>query len=216
LETAFYYGHVEIVRMLLAANADLEYVNSLLWACPRYMYDPERSSPDTIELLEICAAEGFDLWDAQDAVGWTIAHRAAAFGRGRDVKKLWHLGTSFHTLVHNLNWLPIHCALRYRNESTFDFLASLIHPSSFATLTDSRGWTLLHVAAEGGSEVLMAELLRRGLSPLEKSDATTRWVPEDLKLRELLPMDIATKYGNRPQYERALKATGYSDSVRDA
>jgi ankyrin repeat protein len=179
------------------------------------MYDPELSNLHTLELLEICASLGFSHWDSQDAVGWTILHRAAAFGQGRDIKKLLHLGASFNVSVHHLNWLPIHCAVKYGNESTFDLLANLIEPPYLITLTDSRGWTLLHLAAESGSEALMLKLLRRGLNPREKSDASTRSVPQGLELLELLPVDIAKSCGNGQIYERALKAAGYSSPVQE-
>jgi ankyrin repeat protein len=181
------------------------------------MYDPEQSNPHTIELLEICASNNFSLWDSQDAVGWTIMHRAAAFGQRRDIQKLVNLGASLNIFVHNLRWQPIHCSVRYGNESTFDYLASLMGASVLVALKDSRGWSLLHLAAEGGSEALIVKLLQFGLDPRERSDASTRSVPADLEMQELLPADIAKSCGNEQAFERAIAfwAAGYPTQLQE-
>jgi len=179
------------------------------------MYDPEQSNQRTIELLEICASLDFSLWDSQDAVGWTIVHRAAAFGNGRDVQKLLNLGASSDIFDHNLRWLPIHCSARYGNKSTFDYLASLMEASTLTALRDSRGWTLLHLATESGSEPLICKLLQLGLDPQEKSDASCRLIPEGLEMLELLPIDIAKSCGNEQAYERALKTAGYLTQLQE-
>jgi ankyrin repeat protein len=174
------------------------------------MFDPKESHPHALDLLEICASEEFSLWDIADNVGWTIVHRAAAFGQGRDVQKLVRLGASTNIEAHNLRWLPLHCAVKFGNLSTFEALASSIDPSTLASLRDSRGWTLLHLAAESGCEALILKLLRLGLDPREKSDASTRDVPEGLKALELLPMDIARSYGKGQAFESALNSAAAS------
>ena len=48
----------------------------------------------TAQLLNICAEQGLDEgdWNSQDGLGWTILHRAAAFGRSKDLTKLVNLG----------------------------------------------------------------------------------------------------------------------------
>ena len=62
LDTAFYYGRVEIVRMVLAAGAELDYINCRGWTCARYIYVPQLSNLRTMELLEICASQHFNKW----------------------------------------------------------------------------------------------------------------------------------------------------------
>jgi ankyrin repeat protein len=213
LNTAFYSGRVDIVRLLLDANAELEYVNRRRWTPAQYIYDPQLCNLHTIELLDIYACRDFDQWDSQDAAGWTILHRASAFGRGKDIRKLLHLRASSIIYTFTLNWLPLFCSVKFGNESTFDVLADLIPRRDFPILMDVRGWTLLHLAAENGSEVLMTKLLRRGLDPYMKSDASSLAVPEGLELLELIPGDIAKRCNNQEAYERALKGAGRPTSV---
>lgn len=208
LNTAFYSGHVEAVRLLLSANAELEYVNRRMWTSIRYIYDPQLSNLYSLELLDICAAQNFTQWDMQDAKGWTLFHRAAAFGRGGDIKKLLHLRASSTLCTFILNWLPIFCAINFGNESTFDVLVKLIPRRSLPTLTDSRGWTLLHLAAENGSETLITRLLRLGVDPSARSDKSSVAVPKGLPFKELTPGDIAKFCGNQDVYEQALRKPG--------
>lgn len=165
----------------------------------------------TTELLDICAARGLDErdWDGQDGLGWTIFHRAAAFGRAKDLKKLLSLGASSEIRTFKLKWLPIFCAVEFGNESTFDLLADLIYSRTLPKLVDSRGWNLLHFAAENGSDSLITKLLTRGLDPNAKTDKSTIAVPERLSLKALAANDIAKFYNNEAVYERALKAAGY-------
>lgn len=205
LNSAFYYGNVEVARMLLAANSELDFVNRRLWTSPRYLFDPELSNLHTSEFLDICLCENFDQWDCQDAAGWTIFHRAAAFGRGQDIRKLLHLSACSTIRTATTNWLPIHCAIKYGNELTFDVLAELIPPHELVSLADSRGWTLLHLAAEYGSYSLIVKLLKFGLCSTLLSSASSLLVPNGLELKEVTPMDVAKACGNQESYDRALK-----------
>ena len=183
-------------------------MNRRTWTSDQYLYDSQFTNLHTIELLDICAAQGFDEWDAQEASGWTILHRASAFGRSSDIKKLLNLGASSNICTFTLNWLPIFCAVNSGNESTFDILADLILPWTLPKLRDSRGWTLLHLAAENGSETLMTLLLQRQLDPYAMSDASTIAVPDGLPFEEHTPGDIAKFCNNGDAYDRALKNAG--------
>ena len=210
LNTAFYAGQVKTVRLLLDSKAELDYTNRRMWTSPRYIFDPQLTKMDTIQLLDICAAQGFDQWDTQDVVGWTIFHRASAFGGGSDIEKLLNLRASSNIYTFKLNWLPIFCAVKFGNESTFEVLVDLIHPLALPNFKDSRGWTLLHLAAENGSEAIMTQLLQRGLDPLAKTDQSAISLPEELSLKELTVGDIASFCNNQDAYERALKTTDRS------
>ena len=61
---------MEAVRLLLDKKAELEHVNCRTWTAPRYIYDPGLTNLCTIELLDICAARGFDErdWDSQEGL----------------------------------------------------------------------------------------------------------------------------------------------------
>lgn len=209
LNTAFYTGNVEGVRLLLDVNAEIEYTNRRKWTSARYLYDPQGTSSCSLELLDVCAGLGFDRWNSQDQVGWTLFHRASAFGQGSDIKKLLSLGADSTIPTYTLNWLPIFCAVNFGNASTFDILVDLIPQRSLPNLKDSRGWTVLHIAAENGSEAMMTRLLQRGLDLFAKSDRSTVGVPEGLPFEELTAGEIARLCSNQESYEEALKNAGY-------
>ncbi|KAF4624313.1 hypothetical protein G7Y89_g13859 [Cudoniella acicularis] len=218
LNMAFFAGDVGIVEMLLKAGADLEYTNCRMWTSARYIFDPElstRNSLVSIKLLDIFSCKtrlncGQWEWDDQDRVGWTILHRAAAYGRGRDIKKLLSLQASPHIRTFQLNWLPISCAVNQGNESTFDALSrpDVISLGEIKA-PDTRGWTLLHLAAQVGSVAIITKLLKLGFNPHEKTDGSTAMsIPEELKMKELTPEEIAQWYGKDGAYKQALKNAG--------
>lgn len=196
--------------MLLKAGAELEYTNCRMWTSARYIFDPEPANRDSIELLDIFATLDPGQWNTQDRVGWTILHRASAYGQGRDVRKILNLQASPSIRTFQLNWLPIFCAVNEGNESTFDVLASpyVMSRQELIKLKDTRGWTLLHLAARSGSVAILTNLLNLGLRPDEKTDGSTMMVPEELKMKELTPEDIAHWYHKQDAYEQALKAAG--------
>jgi len=181
-----------------------------MWTSVRYIFDPERSNRNSIELLDIFALRDLCQWDAQDRVGWTILHRASAYGQGKDVRKILNLQASPSLRTFQLSWLPIFCAVNEKNESTFDVLASpdVMPLREMIKLKDTRGWTLLHFAARSGSVAIITKLLKLGLHPKEKTDGSTIKVPEELKMKELAPGDIAHWYQKQDAYEQALKNVG--------
>ncbi|PVH84399.1 ankyrin [Cadophora sp. DSE1049] len=207
--TAFFCGNIEIVRLLLSAGAELDYVNRRRWTCLRYLYDPTLYNLYTVELLELCHQEEFDGWDCPDTSGWTMAHRAAAFGHECDIRKLQNLKVCFTTSTLELHWLPIFCAVRYANESTFNILVDMISPSDLPKLRDVRGWTLLHLAAMTGSESILTRLFRCQCDPYIVSDKSEMSVPGGLEFRELTPDDIAKVCGHEELYNRVLAQGGW-------
>ena len=211
LNNAFYCGRPDIVRQLLTAKADLEYVNRRGWSPIPYLWDPMGSNPRTIELLDICAEKSFDLWESQDLLGWTPLHRAAAFGHDKDIKKLTSVmngRASWDMVTLDLKWRPLHCAVRYGNVSTFNVLVKDITACDWLGLVDLRGWTLLHLAAQSGSEEMMFKLFEAGAVPSILSNASGISVPEGLDNRELTPQMIAQQCGYQDIYEKAREAAG--------
>ena len=205
MQSDYSYPKAQTLAMLTAARGPRPVTYSI--RSSRFLH--------TAQLLNIYAEQGLDEWDwnSQDGLGWTILHRAAAFGRSKDLKKLVNLGAEPTICTFMLKWLPISCAVKFGNEDTFDFLVDLFSFPQLAlsTLVDSRGWNLLHLAAENGSEDIMTKLLRLDLDPLAKTDGSSIAVPERLALREVTAGDIAEFFGNEEAYVRVLKATGYAD-----
>lgn len=214
MNNAFLLGHSAIIRLLLAARADLEYVNSRAWTSLSYLWDPDLPNhTSTLEILDICSANRFSSWDYSDTVGWGPIHRAAAFGLGFHVKKLIDLGASADRETVFGNWISLQCAARYGNMSTFTFLAEHIPVPILLTLKDSRGWTLLHLAAASGSAKMMAFLVEIGLDPMALSDPASVLVPEELEYKELTPRNIAEYYGYGMIYDDAVRAASRKGSM---
>ncbi|KAH7317244.1 ankyrin repeat-containing domain protein [Rhexocercosporidium sp. MPI-PUGE-AT-0058] len=212
LNNAFLLGHSTILRLLLAAGADLEYVNARAWTSLFYLWDPDLPNHScTLEILDICCANRFNGWDYSDTVGWAPIHRAAAFGFGFHVSKLINLGASVNRETVFGNWTPLQCAARYGNMSTFSFLAEHIPVPILLTLKDSRGWTLLHLAAASGSAKMITFLVEVGVDPRALSDPASVLVPEELEYKELTPQKIAEYYGHGRLFDDALLAAGLSD-----
>ncbi|KAG4429660.1 hypothetical protein IFR05_014864 [Cadophora sp. M221] len=210
--TAFYMGNLEIAHLLIQAGASLEHVTHCTWMCPRYLFDPHAPSKHTVELLDLCHTSGFEEWDMPDVLGWTIMHRAAAYGQARDIRKLLNLKTQWNLLTFKLHWLPIFCAVKYGNVATFEVFASLIMPMELRGLRDVRGWSLLHVAAESGEEGLIARLLNLGCDPSQISDKSKLGVPIGLEFLEVTPADIANACGHHDVYQGVL-AESIGESV---
>jgi ankyrin repeat protein len=72
-------------------------------------------------------------------------------------------------------------------------------------LRDTRGWTLLHLAAQSGSVAIITKLLKLGHHPYDTTDGCTMKVPDGLKMKELTPGDIAYWHQTQDAYEQALK-----------
>ncbi|KAH7330013.1 ankyrin repeat-containing domain protein [Rhexocercosporidium sp. MPI-PUGE-AT-0058] len=214
LNNAFLCGYAEIIRILLNAGADLEYVNSRTWTSLSYLWDPELPNHTcTPEILDICLEKQFYSWDHADTMGWTPIHRAAAFGEGHHIRKLRSLGmVNFDRHTIYTHWLPIQCAARYGNVSTFNALMESFPLRLLLHLKDSRGWTLLHLAAQSGSGELISQLLERCADPNALSDPASMFVPGDLEYKELTPGTIAEHYGHGRAYADALRMAGYTGS----
>jgi ankyrin repeat protein len=208
LDTAFYYEHADIARLLINAKADIFYVNRRLWMAPRYIFDADIPNPNRSELYDICNELNFTEWNHQDILGWTCLHRAAAYRSAEDILRLSRAGASPTIQTSMKQWLPIQCAVRFDNQSTFQALANFLLPLDLISLVDSRGWTLLHLAAQNGSAELIQNLLGRGLDPKAESYGSTVWVPNGIERRAATPLDIARACGRENVYLAALEGSG--------
>jgi len=204
--------------MLLRAKADLYYVNRRLWTAPRFMFDPDLPNENRCEFFDICVSFGFTEWNQPDCRDWTILHRAAAFGCAEDITKLLQLGAFPMVYTSRFQWLPIQCAVRFNNLSTFRVLTNFFPPLELISLTDIRGWTLLHLAAYQGSSELIANLLHIGLDPKAESSPSTLWVPKGIEHVKATPLEIAKACDREDVYLKAFElfGTGASGEVTSA
>ncbi|KAF4632133.1 hypothetical protein G7Y89_g5994 [Cudoniella acicularis] len=218
LNDAFWKGDPKIIRLLLSHKADIEYVNNRTWTSITYLWDPVRPNhTKTTEILEICAVAEFDSWNYSDAAGWTPFHRAAAFGDAAHLEKLSNLEVidRRNMPLTLCKWTPIQTAARFGNISTFEYLSRDVPTSTLRRMRDRRGWSLLHLAAESGSEKMLCCLLSLGLVPNATSVPTTYMVPEEMDDQSLTPRMIAEYYGHNSIYDSALMAAEVSDCVEN-
>jgi len=218
LNNAFLTGRPDIIRLLLHAKGDLEYVNRRAWTSIYYIWDPDpeisaHSSAVIAQILDICAAHHFDCWNFRDIAGWAPLHRAAAFGHEADIRKLFNLGfiNRRATPLTAANWSPIQCAARFGNLSTFKYLSKDYCTPNLQQMFDRRGWSLLHLAAASDSEEMISHLLSLGLDPRATSDPAYFMLPEELEFKSLTPRTIADHYQHGEIYDRAMRAAGLSD-----
>ena len=166
-----------------------------------------------IEYLQLLSAASFSEFDIQDVDGWSVMHRAAAFGSAEDISALVSVGASV-MLPTSLGWMPIRCAVRFENVDTFLALMKHLNPA-FINEQDIRGWTLLHEAAEMGSSRMLDLILKHGGDPHVLSFKTGHAVPDGLENKRLTPGDLARNEGEDAYrtYVEALKSAGYDVSV---
>jgi ankyrin repeat protein len=186
-------------------------VNSRTWTSLFYLWDPEfRKHHAIAEILDICAEKEFNDWNYTDILGWGPIHRAAAFGKGRDIQNLIYRGASPEIYTVDKHWMPIHCAVMFGNESTFDVLAELIPSHTLVQMRDSIGWGLLHLAAEHGSEKIMFKLFDLGADSAALTIPSSS-VPEGLEYKELRAETIAEHCGHLQAYNTAMRAAFATD-----
>jgi len=169
---------VNFARLLISKGADVQNISARGWTPAFRLWYPWSSSI-SLENLQLLSAASFDNFDAQDAFGWSSAHRAAFYGKAEDVLALQRLNTSFTLLTSNLMWPPVFCAVRFGNVSTFHELRKSCQ--ELLTMTDARRWTLLHIAVNAWRLALIEDLINLGVDPHTRSLATEFLVPEELK-----------------------------------
>jgi ankyrin repeat protein len=207
LNNAFFIGNVAIIRLLLRAGADLDYQNCRSWSSVSYLWDPDRPSHcSTSEILEICEEQGFSGWNDTDVRGWSAVHRAAAYGCGDDIRKLAYNGVNMRTYTTDHLWGPVTCAVWNSNQSTFDAYVDLLLEEEMVQARDSRGWSLLHFAAQKGSGRLMMKLMELGVAVDALTKPTNHWVTERLESKPLKAETIAREYGHGEAWDNAIES----------
>jgi ankyrin repeat protein len=170
-------------------------VNAYGWGPLTYIWgdvsNPLTTADDFVTLL---TSDGFypHELDNVDVRGWTLLHRVASFGAPGQVRKIIKLGANVMAMIPPLQWTPIHQTAYYGKLE--NFLELLPHDQCFARdidTPDTRGWTLLHIAASAGREGIVRELLNRGADPYRRSWPSHSHMPECLYGKECTPAEVA-------------------------
>jgi hypothetical protein len=205
----------------LRHGADIHYISSRGWTPAFNLFDRE-PSPDkqetapTGDFLGFLVTNSFDAFDTYDGGGWTCLHRAAAFGVAQDIISLSKINAPMETKTRGLLWTPIFCAVLFDNEATFHELRKL--QVDYLSITDVRGWTVLHLAAYAGSLNVIGGLVALGADPQARSHATTLFVPEALKNRALTAYELAIYHGEATSqfYEKCVEMKYPETDVRES
>lgn len=96
------------------------------------------------------------------------------------------------------------CAVWHRNESTFDAFMDLIETEEIVGISDSRAWTLLHMAARNGCEHILRRLLLIGVDREALTIGTQYWVLDELDWKSLTAETIARAYGHGELWDQVV------------
>jgi ankyrin repeat protein len=190
---AAHWRRPDLARLCFSNKVDANFTGCDGMTAPMFLYSTGRKSEAQTEFLEIMACNSFTEINRQDPCGWTVLHRAAAFGTREDIKALLALNLATHIGTYHLEWTALFCAVCHNNRDTMEELWSAYgNPHQ---MTDLRGWNLLHVAAGAGNFEVVDYLIQHGVSLDATSNATSRCVPPGLEDRRLTPSDVARVYG---------------------
>jgi ankyrin repeat protein len=209
LNNAFYIGNSKLVKLLLEHGAEIDCKNARSWTSISYLWDPQRqqhSSEEVAKILTLSSSNYFSAWNDTDTRGWTPAHRAAAYGTFEDIYSLRCKGANMHKYTTEYHWGPIHYAIWFNNESTFDALVDqdTLPRAEIVELRDTRGWTLLHFAAQKGSEHMIRKLLASGINRAVVA-STDIWIKDELEWKSMTAEDIARGYGHGEIWDKLIQ-----------
>jgi ankyrin repeat protein len=210
LDWALAHRQYIVARWLLGNGADVHHISARGWTPAFSLFGEESYHQNSCEeFLELLLGASFDNFNAQDGAGWTIMHRAAAWGNADHVKSLLARGATLDARMSNLGWTPIFCAVQFNNLSTFSEIVQ--NQPGFLAATDARGWTLLHVAVNASRLEMIQLLIELGADPHALSFPTASYIPEGMRNLSLTPGDIANIRGSTvlAAYLGALAASGH-------
>lgn len=207
LQWAVWKRQLDIVRLLLNRGASQDHITTRGWNTTFFCWPrlQPRERPE-LDLLYVLAADSYQYLDVADTEGLTVLHRVSAFGLTEEVTALMNLGGDPEVVALPLRWNAIHHAVFYGNYPVFKTL--LPYYTNLLTMTDLRGWTLLHIAASAGHDQIVRHLLRLGSDPNARSKPFMSHMPESLFGRACTPQEVAA--AQIPERERQ-----YLDALRD-
>ena len=197
LEWAVWQKQLDVTRLLLSEGASQDHINKIGWNATFFCWpDLEPGEQDMLEFLNLLDHYSYQDLDVVDTEGWTALHRVAAYATPSEVSRLIHLGADPAKVALPLRWNAIHHAVFYGNYATFVVLLPY-YDVDIVSLTDERGWTLLHIAASAGHDKIVRHLLQLGADPDARSTAfeTHTHMPESLFRRECTPQEVAAAQG---------------------
>lgn len=196
LQWAIASRNIDVVRLLLQYGASQDHINALGWS-PLFFCWPltRQGEPIMLEYIKLLAEDSFQDLTLLDEDGWTCMHRVAAFGSAEELMQLIKLGADPLGKSLPLGWNTLQHACFYGNVSCYEQLLPQFGEQAIS-MTDERGWSLLHLAAASGSEGLLRDLLKRGADPQALTNpSAAETMHEGLYGKRCSPRDIAAIEG---------------------
>lgn len=215
LQWAIWNQQLDVVRFLLDSGASQDHVNSWGWNAAFFCWPYlECGHPSTVAYLRMLDERAVLDLGIVDTEGWTVLHRAAAYGTAEEVGELIKLGADPKTAALPLRWNAMHHAVFYGNNPTFEKLLPLFE-ETLLDMTDERGWTLLHIAASAGHDTIVRYLLSTGSNPTALSNPFRSHMPANLFGRRCTPAEVAAAQSNDrlAQYLRGLEDCGLDSGL---
>lgn len=162
-----------------------------------------------LDYFNILENDSYQDLDIEDSEGWTVLQRVAAFGQPEEVAALIKHGADLLQIALPLCWNALHHAVFYGNYPTFHLLTPH-YDKTMVSMTDKRGWTLLHIAASAGHDHIVRRLLKMGADPYARSTPFFSHMPEELYGRRCTPQEVAAAQNQekQQQYLKALEDFG--------
>ncbi|KAJ4132120.1 hypothetical protein NW765_013933 [Fusarium oxysporum] len=162
------------------------------------------------QFFELLTCYSFTDFDVQDRFGSTVLHRAASWGTGADVHALLQLGASPMLTDGDVGWTPIFEAASTNNIDAVRRIAKDM-PPDFVHYVDFNGWTILHVAIEGGGLETITFVLELGADPFlpVRIKCEDTGVAEEKSVIEFARAKGETTYRH---FLKALQKVGHSIS----
>jgi ankyrin repeat protein len=192
----------------MSSKADAESINDDNVAPLFHLFQPSRSVTPAAaqELLDIAFAYSAPDVNLQSCEGWTVLHRAAAYGTSDDVHALINRGACTFLRTKEHGWGPLATSVRFGNVATFERLLKHVGSEAISEI-DTRGWTMLHLAAEQGHRELITRLATSGAELHALSTPSIVSNSNDPPPRRMTPLDVARSMGpqNLKEFVYALQ-----------
>lgn len=143
-----------------------------------------------VDYLNLLAENAYQDLGVTDVGDWTALDSAAAFGRSSDVLWLLKFRADPRQTAQPLCWNALHHGVFYGNYETFKTLLPYFREDA-ASMTDLRGWTLLHIAASAGHKEIVCDLLELGADPVALSKPFMSHIPESIFNLACTPRQVA-------------------------
>jgi ankyrin repeat protein len=202
LAWALKWRSLAVTRLLMERGASYHHLNVWGWSPLFYLWSRTSQHPSSTEYLELLRSQ-YDFpalyRGLLDEEGWSVMHRATAFGTPEDVSQLVRYGLDpLERIVDretgDLGWRVMHVAVHYGNIRVFLELVPYYRQLGLE-LPDLRGWTLLHIAARQGHDEIVRHLLGKGANPRAKTKVAWVETPEGLRGRECSVAEVALAFG---------------------